>query len=70
MFELDKDHRECLLNELHKTIEAQDLNTLCIKSQKKTDNPALAKWHEIDEFLLGKKKELIEKALIENEIDY
>lgn len=66
--ELTKNHRQSLLSELEKAQQdAANQNSLL---NKKEDFKGLVEWFEISEFLAKQRISLIQKALIENEIDY
>jgi hypothetical protein len=75
--ELLKEHRQSLLNELEKAKYDLELQKLCLSkeiskernnlSDKKSD---LVEWFEIACFLAQERIKLIEKSLIENQIDY
>jgi hypothetical protein len=64
---LSKQHREALLGELNKAKEDKELRQLCMKERK---DDHLKEWWEIHIFLADERIKLIEKSLIENEIDY
>lgn len=65
--QLNKNHRESLLNELQKTTEEIDLAT-SINRENQTEH--FKDWQDIKLFLLQEKVKLIEKSLIDNEIDF
>lgn len=65
--QLTKQHREALLNELNKVKEDKELQELCLK-ERESDN--LSRWTEIHIFLAEQRIKLIEKSLIDNEIDF
>jgi hypothetical protein len=65
--ELNKNHREALLNELRKATEERELAELCIREAK--DN-FYKDWRDINLFMVEQKIKLVEKSLIDNEIDY
>ncbi len=65
---LNKEHREALLTRLNKISEELGIKKECIAKTDSKDG--VYRWHEIDEFLLEKQKQEIEKALVENDIDY
>jgi hypothetical protein len=64
---LDSQHREALLGELNKAKEDKELRELCMKERK---DDHLKGWWEIHIFLADERIKLIEKSLIENEIDF
>ena len=65
--ELNKIHRECLLNELDNTKKDLDIQERCFN---KAEDERLINHYEIQLFLLRSKVSLIEKSLIDNEIDF
>lgn len=65
---LNNHHRESLLNELQKTKEEIDLGTSIANAKNITDT--FNDWKDIKMFLLQEKVKLIEKSLIDNEIDF
>lgn len=65
--ELNKNHRESLLNALEKAKEDKELAELCIQKRK---DDHLSEWHDIRLFMAQQKIKLIEKSLIDNEIDF
>lgn len=68
--ELTKNHRQSLLSELEKAQQdAANQNSLLNKKENK-DFKRLVEWFEISEFLAKQRISLIQKVLIENEIDY
>lgn len=70
--QLNKNHRKSLLNELQKTNEEIELSTAVAKkelhSQQQTDH--FKDWQDMRIFLLQERVKLIEKSLIDNEIDF
>ena len=64
---LEKQHREALINELDKAKEEKELAELVIRN--KTDDN-LDGWHDIRLFIAQQKIKLIEKSLIDNQIDF
>lgn len=69
--QLNKNHRESLLTELEKVKEEIELG----KSAQNTSNSEyytehFKDWQNIRLFLLQEKVKLIEKSLIDNEIDF
>jgi hypothetical protein len=64
---LEKQHREALIDELGKAKEEKELAKLFIKN--KTDND-LDGWYNIRLFMAEQKIKLIEKSLIDNQIDF
>lgn len=78
--ELTASHREALLDKLQKVNEKIEINKLCIskteleiKSEKESGevvSDGLLAWQETDLFLNEERKKLIEKSLIDNEIDF
>lgn len=67
--ELNKNHREALLNELEKANEDLDLQKRLLKKEQ-TKTTGLLEWFEISEHLAQKRIELIKKAIADNDIDY
>ena len=65
--QLEKQHRECLINELQKAREDKENNENYLRTNK-GDN--LVGWWEIHIFLADEKIKLIERSLIDNEIDF
>ena len=65
--QLNKNHRESLLNELQKTNEEIDLGR-SLNRENQTEH--FKDWQDIKMFLLEERVKLIEKSLIENEIDF
>lgn len=69
--QLNKNHRESLLNELQKTTEEIDL-AISVKNslngEQQTEH--FKDWQDIKLFLLQERVKLIEKSLIDNEIDF
>ena len=65
--ELEKQHRECLLNELQKAKDDKELQEFCMNNR---EDDHLTNWWEIHIFLAEQRIKLIEKSLIDNEIDY
>ena len=65
--ELNKQHRECLIDELNKAKEDLDLQKECLLKSK--DDHLKERW-EIHIFLAQERVKLIEKSLIDNEIDF
>jgi hypothetical protein len=68
--ELNKQHREALLNTLEKTKDSLNSRKSFLKLNTENKLNPLVEWDEIDIFLLQKQIELIEQSLINNEIDY
>jgi len=66
--ELNKQHREALMSELKKAKEKLRFNKQAIKDNHISEN--LIKWYEISIFLATERISLIEKSIIDNEIDY
>ena len=66
---LNKNHRESLLNELVKTKEEIDLGN-SIKRNGQNNTEHFNDWQDIKMFLLQERVKLIEKSLIDNEIDF
>ena len=64
---LNNNHREALLNELQKAKEDKELQELCLN---KREDDHLIGWYEIHIFLAEQRIKLIEKSLIDNEIDF
>lgn len=64
---LEKQHREALIDELGKAKEEKELAELF--SKNKTDND-LDGWYNIRLFMAEQKIKLIEKSLIDNQIDF
>lgn len=65
--ELNKNHRECLINDLDKAKEELDLQKAILN---RAENDHLKEWNEIHIFLAEERIKLIERSLIENEIDF
>lgn len=65
---LNKDHREALLDRRDKLTEQLSITEECSTNAEK-DSPLLH-WWAIDTFLLEGQIERINKALINNEIDF
>jgi len=65
--QLNNNHRESLLNELKKAKEDKELQEI---SLSKEEFEHLKNWFEIDLFLAEQRIKLIEKSLIDNEIDF
>jgi len=71
MFELNKNHREALLEDLSKCNDKIESITNCINSTKEDDpKSTLLDWWDMDLFLEQNRKQLIEKSLIDNEIEF
>ena len=75
--ELLKEHRQSLLNELEKAKADLELQKKCLHKEESKravslsdTNSDLLEWFEISCFLAQERIKLIEKSLIENEIDY
>jgi len=69
--QLNKNHRESLLTELVKAKDEIDLGKAIANSkqaQQQTDD--FKDWQDIKLFLLEERVKLIEKSLIDNEIDF
>lgn len=64
---LNQHHREALLNELTKAKEDKELQNRCLEENKETN---LVHWFEINSFLAEERIKLIEKSLVDNEIDF
>jgi hypothetical protein len=64
---LNKQHRECLLDELQKATEDLDLQKQCLLNSK---NDHLKDRWEIHIFLAEQRIKLIQQSLIDNEIDF
>ena len=69
--QLNKTHRESLLNELQKTTEEIDL-AISVKNSSNSEQQTehFKDWQDIKIFLLQERFKLIEKSLIDNEIDF
>lgn len=67
MFALNKQHREALLRELQSAQEDKALQELCLRERK---DDHLVGWNEMSTFLADQRIKLIEKSLIDNEIDF
>lgn len=65
--QLEKQHRECLINELQKAKEDKELNQSLLTNKESLN---LTSWWEIHIFLVEQRIKLIEKSLIDNEIDF
>ena len=63
---LNNNHRESLLNELQKTREEIELGN----SVKRNNTEHFKDQQDIKMFLLQEKVKLIEKSLIDNEVDF
>lgn len=72
MFELNKDHREALIHCLKTAKGESELNrALLDKANNREDGDKyMVGWYEVKDYLNKITLEAIEKALIENEIDY
>jgi hypothetical protein len=66
---LSKTHRESLLNSLQKSKDSLITLKLCL-SKANEDTDHLKEWWEISIFLEEERIKLIEKSLIDNEIDF
>ena len=67
---LNKNHRKALISELHSAkSSAETAKLLGTKAYKEKDH-AMEDHHTISEFLHDLVRQAIEKALIENEIDF
>lgn len=66
--EINKSHRECLIHKLEETNKEIDLQKSILEKRTK-ENSHIKEWTETELFLLERKKELIEKSLIENEFE-
>lgn len=64
---INKNHRESLLNELQKATEDLSIQKKCFD---KEEDESLKNWFEISMFLAQKKIKLIEKSIVENEINF
>ena len=69
MFQLNKQHREALLNQLEAAKEELWLTRSLKLDRKNKKDDSLIGWSEIDEFLLEAKIKLINESLVNNEID-
>lgn len=65
--ELNKNHRESLLNALEKAKEELELKIIVINRK---DSDHSKEWTEISMFLVQERIKTIEKSLIDNEIDF
>lgn len=65
--ELQKQHREALINQLEKANDEKILTELIMSKKKDNDFDG---WHEIRLFMVLQKIKLIEQSLINNEIDF
>ena len=65
--QLEKQHREALINALNRAKEDKELAELVIQNKK--DNN-LDGFHDIHLFLAEQRIKLIEQSLIDNEIDF
>ena len=65
--QLNKNHRESLLTELIKVKDELELGK-SLSRESHTDN--FKDWRDIKLFLLQERVKLIEKSLIDNEIDF
>jgi hypothetical protein len=66
---LNNNHRESLLTELVKAREEIDLGN-SVKRNSKNNTEHFRDWQDIKMFLLQERVKLIEKSLIDNEIDF
>jgi hypothetical protein len=64
---LERQHREALLNELQKTRAEKESQELRLNHN---EDDEFVKWTEINIFLEDQRIKLIEKSLIDNEIDF
>jgi hypothetical protein len=64
---LTKQHREAFLNELEQAKNEINDRELIISQRESNDYKG---WDEIKKFILNSKIELIQKSLINNEIDF
>jgi len=67
IMQLTKQHRESLLSELQKAKEDKEFQQW---SLNKREDDHLTGWYEIHIFLAEQRIKLIEKSLIDNEIDF
>lgn len=69
--QLNKNHRESLLNELVKAKEEIELTT-SVKNASNSEwhTEDFRDWQDMKMFLLQERVKLIEKSLIDNEIDF
>lgn len=65
--ELQKTHRQALLNELEKAKADLDTCTRCLQEDGRTN---IQHFFEISIFLAQQRIKLIEQSLIDNEIDF
>ena len=65
--QLNKNHRESLLNELIKAKDELDLGKSLNRTNQTDD---FIDWQDMKLFLLQERVKLIEKSLIENEVDF
>lgn len=70
--QLNKNHRESLLGELNKAKEEIELGTSINRENQEQSSftEHFKDWQDIKMFLLQEKVNLIEKSLIDNEIDF
>ena len=73
--ELKKSHREALITKLESVNEKIELNksiSLGWHNAKEDEKQTahLVDWHDMDLFLFQEEKKLIEKSLIDNDIDF
>jgi hypothetical protein len=64
---LERQHREALLNELQKARAEKESQEFRLNRR---EDDEFVKWVEIDIFLADQRIKLIEKSLIDNEIDF
>ena len=67
---LRKTHRQAFLSELAKANEDLSSNNRCLIDCVEKEQFALARLFEVSIFLIQERIKLIEKSLIENEIDF
>jgi hypothetical protein len=65
--ELNTEHRKALISELAKAKENLFWES---KNKQYRSNEDLVHWHDISIFLANERISLIEKSIIQNEIDY
>lgn len=72
---LKKSHREALISKLNEVNEEislkESINQKWLRAEEK-DKPSddVVDWHDMEMFLLKNKKSLIEKSLVDNDIDF
>lgn len=68
--DLNKQHREAFLSEFQKAKDDLELQKLVRIKQVERGDDSLVGWNEVQTFLAENRIKLIEKSLIENEIEF